>query len=256
LRLTKLTEDLESSFWDVVRSDYLDYYFFIHDLLLQSDKTEIFLVLENNSIQGLGLIFDGAMVQLRGSPDVVGFMLDGLRLEHVAVQVPSDCEDILRQKFLGASLEATISLMRLDRGDEHYEFLVQPQPLNFSRADQIAEIMQISYPKMWGDITKEHVQNQLKTESGFWLGVSDSDKLVSFGFAMLTPKVCHVTWLATLPAHQKKGYGLSVISGLVEKCLSIAPTAAIYVMDDNLVAKQLYAKIGFKPYKRYFFLKT
>ncbi|MCL5876314.1 MAG: GNAT family N-acetyltransferase [Candidatus Bathyarchaeota archaeon] len=71
----------------------------------------------------------------------------------------------------------------------------------------------------------------------------------------LTPKVSHVTWIATSPQHENKGYATSTVSMLVKECLSAAETTIIYVMDDNASANCVYAKVGFKPYKSYFFLK-
>jgi predicted GNAT family acetyltransferase len=109
---------------------------------------------------------------------------------------------------------------------------------------------------MWSDITADYVRQHFQVEGTFCVGIKKEGKLASFGYAVITPKVSHITWIATHPKYRNRGYATTIVSALLKQCLSQASTAIIYVMDKNPKAKDIYTKVGFKPYKQYIFQKT
>jgi predicted GNAT family acetyltransferase len=256
LRLAALTNDLEGRFWATVKQDYCDYYFFIYDWLLQKQRTQVFLALEGDVIVGLMLIYDGNIVQLRGESDAMGFLLENLMLENIEIQAPIDCEEVIIRRFPLFKQKENISLLKLEEGEEHLDVRIKPERLGVEDAGEIALLMNESYPEMWSEVTADFVRQQFMDEGAFWLGIREAGKLVSFGYAVLTPRVTHVTWIATSEHWRNKGYATSILSGLIDECLKNAATSIIYVMENNLVAKNVYLKAGFKPYKSYILLKT
>lgn len=256
MRLIPLTSEFESQFWNVVEMDYCDYYFFIYDWLLQRAKTRIFLAQENDVVKGLMVLYDGYISQLRGDKLAVKFMLGNLALQFTEVQVPLSCEDLLLEKYPSAKLKANVTLMRLDKGHEQLAIKVKPQKLAVNDAAGIVELMHVCYPKMWRDIPKEAAEAIFAYNEALWLGIKDNNKLVAFGYAMLTPKTCHVTWIGTNPKYERRGYATSIVSALVQECLAVSDTAIIYVLNDNSAANGVYSRVGFKPYKQYAFVKN
>lgn len=256
MQLIPLTAKNEAQFFSVAEVDYCDWYFFIYDYLLQKDKTRIFFAQEAAAVRGLMVQYDGHIAQLRGAPAAVEFMLDNLSLEYTDVQVPQSCESLLFEKYPEAKLKANVTLMRLDKGQEHPAITTQPQKLSIQDAADIAELMHICYPKMWSDIPKEAVETILTYKEALWLGIKDGCKLAAFGYAMLTPKTSHVTWIGTAPEYERRGYATSIVSSLLQECLKIADTTIIYVMNDNPTANNVYSRVGFKPHKQYAFIKT
>ncbi|MGD6852483.1 MAG: GNAT family N-acetyltransferase [Candidatus Bathyarchaeia archaeon] len=256
LQLKQLTSELEPSFWSVVGKDYYDYYFFIYDWLLQRDRTKIFLALKADAIAGIIVVYNGSIAQLRGSKQAVGFLLENLPSKSMDVQAPQNCEQLLTAKYPDAQLKAHVTLMVLNKGMEQFNIKVNPQHLGSEDAGEIAELMHASFSKMWGEISAQDIRSRMEAKEAVWLGIKEDGNLVSFGYATLTSKVCHVTWVATSPQHKNRGYATSVVSALVKECLGVAESAMIYVMDDNQIAKGLYSKVGFKPYKAYFFIKN
>jgi predicted GNAT family acetyltransferase len=51
------------------------------------------------------------------------------------------------------------------------------------------------------------------------------------------------------------GYATSTMSDAVEYMLQTRSDAIIFVRTDNPSAIQVYQKVGFKPYRKYFFMK-
>jgi predicted GNAT family acetyltransferase len=251
-----LTLEEEARFWDIVKQDYCDYYFFIYDWLRVKDRSQIFLALEAEKVAGLMLIYEGNIVHLRGEDTAVRFMLESLKLDNVDVQVPLSCESALLEKYPRYKLKARINLLKLTRGKESLSFKVMPQKLTAIDSLQIALLMNKCYPEMWGGITSDNIRILMSSSSEtVWLGIKHEDKLVSFGYATLTPEVNHVTWIATVPEHENKGYATSIVSALVKECLAVAGTTIIYVMEDNAPANRVYLKVGFRLYKSYVFEK-
>jgi hypothetical protein len=256
LHLVEVTPELEDRFWRIVEKDYCDYYFFIYDWLLQRSKTKIFLALEGDAVSGLMVVFDGHIVQMRGEAEAIKFMLKDLQLMPADVQVPSKFENLLTAKYPTAKLKAHITIMRLKRGQQNLSITVEPEKLIPEDASEIAELMHEANPSLWGGITAKGVAALFSAKEALWLGIKLGGKLASFGYAMLTPKMCHISWIATQSSNEGKGYATSIVSGLVRSCLDVADGAVIYVKDDNAVAKAIYSKVGFRSYKSYVFVRT
>jgi predicted GNAT family acetyltransferase len=109
---------------------------------------------------------------------------------------------------------------------------------------------------MWAEMTAEKVKILTSPKETLVLGIRHEDRLVAFGSAMLTPKVGLVCWLGTSELFRRQGYCVSIISALVREGLKNADFMAIHVLENNPVAKRLYEKVGFKPYRSYVLLKT
>ncbi|MDH5461093.1 MAG: GNAT family N-acetyltransferase, partial [Candidatus Bathyarchaeota archaeon] len=79
--------------------------------------------------------------------------------------------------------------------------------------------------------------------------------LVSIGMSRLTEWAGVVGVVATHEEHRNRGYATSIVSRSVEEILDRLPLAMIYVSADNPPAIRAYKKVGFKPYKTYFFMR-
>ena len=182
-------------------------------------------------------------------------MLDTLNLKADDILAPIDCEHLLIEKYPDCKLKTKVNLLNLKKGEERLSVKTVPERLGVGDAEQIALLMNECYPEMWGEVTADNILALMSGSEAVWLGIKLESKLV-FGYAMLIPIVSHVTWIATSPQQENKGYATSIVSMLVKVCLSVADTAIIDVVDDNASANRMYAKVGFKPYKSYFLLKT
>jgi ribosomal protein S18 acetylase RimI-like enzyme len=254
LHLALLTQELEPDYWSLVKQDYCEYYFFVYDVLLQPERTKVFLALEGTQIVGLMLIYNDYNVQLRGSPETVGFMLSKLNLEHIELETPFDCQEMALSKYPLYKHKESMTLMALERGKENLNVTVQPDWLTAENAEEIAALMRESYPLMWSDMTAENVKTLTSPKETVMLGIRQDGKLVAFGVAFLTPNVGLITWLATRERYRNRGYCTSILSTLVKEGLKIADKMAIHVLDENATANRIYERIGFEPYKTYFLL--
>lgn len=93
LYLTPLISDSEPQFWTTVERDICDYFFLVYNWLYERNKTEIFLAKKDNAVEGLMVIYDGIIAQLRGNREAVAFMLKSAPCKLKEVQVPLNCRD-------------------------------------------------------------------------------------------------------------------------------------------------------------------
>jgi len=250
-----LTEDLERVFWAHVNQDPLDFYFFIFDWKFKREQTRIFMALdEADAVAGLMVVYNGCIVQVRGTREAVRLLLDGLDIEEVMVQAPLDCEDIVAARFPVFEQKTTPILLFLKKGEENIKVTIEPEKLGVDDADEIAELMHEAYPEFWSVITAESIEESFGEAS--WVGIRREGKLVAFGKAVSTSPVSYVAWIATHEDYKNRGYATSILSALLKELLESSSTAFIYVLSDNASAMQVYSNVGFKPYKRYFYVKT
>lgn len=144
-------------------------------------------------------------------------------------------------------------LMVLHKGEERLHTSYPIVKLDASDAELIAAIMKKADAEFWSEVTTEQVVEGMNSVD--WIGIKVNRELVSICRTRLADGVGHVITVATNEAHRNKGYGTSVVSHAVESILEKKPIAIIYVLSDNQPAVRVYKKVGFRPYKTYFFMK-
>jgi predicted GNAT family acetyltransferase len=143
--------------------------------------------------------------------------------------------------------------MTLKKGEERLGMTHPIVTLEESDSEQIADMMTRVNPESWGDITTDAiVEGMSKT---IWIGIKMRDELVSIGRMRLAENVGHIPTVATHEAYRNKGYATSIVSHLVKMIFKETPLAILYVLSDNPSAIRVYKKVGFKPYRKYFFMK-
>jgi len=252
MRIVSLNRVFEPAFWQHVNQDIPHYYFFAYDWKHRRSDTKILLALKENRIIGMMLIFREQIVQLRGSNESAQALLERLNLEKVELQASWQHQPCVLEKYKPAWSHDLI-LMILRKGEERLHISHPIVALDPADAEQIAAMMRNLDPEFWGEVTREQIAEGMSNVKCF--GIKVNGELVSLGRTRLAERVGHIPTVATLEAHRNKGYATSVVSYLVKLILEKLPTAIIYVLGDNPPAIRVYKKVGFKPYKRYFFMK-
>jgi predicted GNAT family acetyltransferase len=254
VRVVALYDGSERAFWNYIKADELDYYFFVLDWRMRRDQTRILMAMEDDEIHGLMLIYRDFVVQLRGNQTAVKMLLDLLTLEKVELQAPLDCEAIVLRKFESPKIKERMMLMRLRTGEESIQVTTPPVKLGLDAAEEVAELMRRADPSWWGETSVENMRKTL-TET-YWLGIKQDERLVSVGSTRLIDFASNIGVIATDQNYRNRGYATSIVSALVGEILRTSPTAMIHVISDNAPALHVYSKVGFKPYKTYLSIRT
>jgi predicted GNAT family acetyltransferase len=249
MKVVALYDRLESTFWNHIKEDELNYYFFILDWKQRKDQTKILMAMEDDEIKGLMLIYRNYIVQLRGNRAAVKMLLDDVTIEKVEVQAPLDCEDIVLAKYGSPKIREEMMLMSLRKGEEHIQMTTVPARLSVGDAEEVLDLMKRADPTWWGEMQLENMQKSL--QDMYWLGIRQDQKTVSVGMTRLVDFASNIGVAATEEKYRNRGYATSIVSALVSEILKISPTAIIHVIKDNAPAVRAYSKVGFKPYRTY-----
>jgi len=248
--VVKLESHLEEVYERHARKDIPHHFFFLLDWRLNRDRTEIWLALRQNEIHGMMLVYDGRIVQLRGGESAAETLLNKLDLEKVEFNV----EPQHRQAVLGKyplSREYELILMALRRGEEHLypsEHVVRLTP---DDAGGIAALMSSANPEFWGTMKPERIVASM--DRTLWLGIFSDSKLVSLGNTVMTNFAGNVGVVVTLESYRNRGHATSVVSALLKEILKVSDLALIHILKDNIPARRVYEKVGFRPYRNYLF---
>ena len=252
MEVVSLNQSLEPRFWKHVNKDVPHYFFFALDWKHNKNDTKILLALKKNRIDGMMLIFNERIVQLRGSRESAKALLERLVLEKVELQALKQHEKFVLEKYK-PTWSHELMLMMLSKGEERLHISHPIVMLDTSYAEQIADMMRRVNPESWGETNKEQIVEGMN--STIWIGIKMNEELVSIGRVRLAENVGHIPTVATHEAYRNKGYATSIVSCQVKLILEKMSIAIIYVLSDNPSAMRVYRKVGFKPYRKYFFMR-
>lgn len=252
MEMLPLDSGLEDVFWNYVYQDVPHHHFFILDWKFEKNSTKILLALKENRIQGMMLTYGQSIVQLRGSAEAVNALLDYLDLEKVEIQALMEHENMVLKRYKPMTRHELI-LMTLRKGEERLHFKHPVVKLTPSDAKEIARLIGQANPESWGEAAPQRIIEGM--DERLWLGIKVDGKLVSLGGTRFTEWGSNIGVIATEESHRCKGYATSIVSTLVKKILARCPMAFIHVLSDNPPAIHVYEKVGFKPYRTYFFVR-
>jgi GNAT superfamily N-acetyltransferase len=254
VKIVELEGDNEKLFWKSVNKDPFDYYFFILDWKKHREETRILMAVDGEKVCGLMLIFANKFVQLRGETEAIETLLTQLNLEKAQITAPIGSEQTVLNKYPKPQIQERLLLMWLAKIEKNLKTIVDPDDLGPQDAAEIAEIMRKTNPNWWGDTTALEIESSF--QSSFWVGVRQNRKLVSIGEGRCTEVGGHIVIAATDERFRSRGYATSIVLTLAKRLLKTAAIVLIFVLSENAAAVGSYKRVGFKPYRSYFVLKT
>lgn len=244
----KLDESLEEIFYKKVGQDIPHHFFFIFDWKLNREKTDIWLALERNFIRGLMLVYDGRAVHLRGDTIAADLMLRKLDIANPEFTVEPHHRQLVLAKYPDLK-EHVLTLMTLRRGEERLYPSDLVMRLKPEHAEEIANLLRSANPEFWGSTTAERIKTSMVRAN--WVGIIIGGEMVSVGSVTPTDHAALIGIVATREPYRNRGYATSVVSALLESVLAINELVLIHVLKDNLSARGVYEKVGFKPFRDY-----
>jgi predicted GNAT family acetyltransferase len=208
---------------------------------------------EREEILGLSLNYNSHLVQLRGTEAAICLMLDELNIGNAYLQVPVEYEQVALSKHPSFVSKVIIMLMSIKKGSENIRISKTPEKLSIEDSTEISDLLSQANLALWGGSVEE-VKSRFEDSS--WIGVRETEKLVSVGAARLNDYGSLIGPIVTLEPHRNRGCATTIVSAFVREALKTSSTPAISVKSNNLPAIRVYTSIGFEHYKSYVFLGT
>lgn len=250
MEVVSLDSKLKPLFRKHVNQDIPHFYFFILDLTHDEASTKIWLALnKENRIEGMMLVYQRRIAQLRGSVKAARALLAELDVEKVEIQTLEGHRNLIFERFeVNRTFE--LMLMTLRKGEETLQMKYSLVKLSTNDARDIAALIRHGDPEWWGEMTGEKITEGMNER--LWLGAKADGKLVSVGGAKLDDRGSCINTVVTDEKYRNRGYATSIVSALVEEILQKSTLALIHVEKDNLPAVKAYTNVGFQPYTKYF----
>ena len=252
MRIEELGTETEEAFWRHVERDPLNHYWFILDWRFQRQATKILMAMDGNKIEGMMLIYQDSVVQLRGSRDAVGELIRRLDAKTVELTAPVECGDIISRHYRD-SPEYELMLMHMDKGQERPQILHEPQRLSPLDAEDAARVVREANYEWWDDVTAERVRNSVA--NNLWVGIKRDGRVVAVGSMRAEEIGCNIGIIATDQAYRNQGFATSIVSYLVKEIFRSHTKALIHVLKSNTPAVRAYTKVGFRPYATFFMIR-
>jgi len=247
-----LSPSVEPQFWKHVTQDIFHYFFFAYDWKHNRKQTEILLAIEQKQIIGMMLVYRDRIVQLRGSDQAVKTLFHELDLDEVELQISKKHSPLVLEKY-DPTFTTDLMLMTLHNGEENPQIRHPIVRLDASYAEEMASMLREGSPEIWSEVTSQQIVEEMDDQT--WIGTKVKDELVSLCSFRVTEWMGHVGRVATHTKYRNRGYATSTMSYAIKNIMQNHSDAIIFVRTDNPSAIHVYQKVGFKPYRTYFFMK-
>ena len=243
LRSIRVTPDNESFFYDYIRDNFAEYFFFHVDYAQYPESTEIYMALDiEEKIQGMVLLWNHRRIQLRGSIEGLQFLLNGKNYNPISITGFDNHKKLILKYFPDYKKEIALYRMGLKKGDqkdfEKYTF----QKLNESHREEITSLMRIADPVFWGTRKPEDI---LIDKNNIWYGIVREKGLICMISIWKYESIGYITIVGTHPDYWNKGYASSLISSGLKDLFREKIHCFIQVRVANAPAIHTYKKLGF-----------
>ena len=238
-QLTEPTKDIEGFLRQDIPLNGLPLY----DLTLAWDLTEWFIAKEESVIRGCLIIYKGGRGMgsffTRGTQDAVHQLVAQLSYPSVFAIIPENHVPIVEEQYQFLT-QGKFLLMKVE--SEQYN---PPEILPTIRlfADDLDEV------DHFYEVTPAGAWNPRQLDLGPFHGIRHANVLVSvcgtIGVYKASPGVAVIGNLATLPSHQQRGYGTSVLCGVINDLFQHYQYVTLMVESDNSNAIRIYKRLGF-----------
>jgi ribosomal protein S18 acetylase RimI-like enzyme len=244
LRSVRVALDNEAIFYEYIKDNFEEYFFFHVDYAQYPESTEIYMALDNKEkIQGMILIWKNRRIQLRGSVESLEFLLNGKNYNPKSVTGFDYHKELIKKFFPEYKKEIAMYRMGLKKGTpqkdfERYRF----KKLSESHRDEITSLMRIADPIFWGSRALEDL---LIDKNNTWYGINEKEELISVMNIWKYLYIGYITIVGTHPDYWNQGYASSLISSALKELFQEKDQCFIMVRVENNPAVYTYKKLGF-----------
>lgn len=241
-RLTEPTKDVE----DFLRQDITLNGLPLYDLTLAWDITEWFIAKEENVIQGCLIIYKGGRGMgsffTRGTQDAVHQLVAQLSYPSVFAIIPENHFTIVKKQYQFLT-RGKFLLMKVEPEQYNPPAILPTERLSIDNLDEVDQFYHVTPAGAW---------NPRQLDLGPFHGIRQDGFLVSIcgtiGVYKPSPGVAVIGNLATLPHYQQRGYGTSVLCGVINDLFQHNQYVTLLVDADNINAIRIYDQLGFIHY--------
>jgi GNAT superfamily N-acetyltransferase len=230
-------------FYDYIKDNLAEYFFFHVDYAQYSKDTEIYMALDDNDkIQGMVLIWKSRRLQLRGSNSSLEFLLNEKDYTPISVTGIDRHKRIIARFFPDYKKEIALYRMGLKKGEQK-DFEKYPyEILKETNKEDIVSFMRNADPIYWGS---RNLDDILMDENNKWFGIFKNGKLICVTGVWKYQKVGYISVVGAHPDYRNRGLASSLVSSVLNDVFRDKEQCLITVRVENDPAVHTYKKLGF-----------
>jgi len=246
IRAVALDEKNERRLLDFLDRDRVLHIFTIYDLKCMREKTRVWVALRGGETVGYLFEFERRIVHTRGDLEGVTKLLQFIDLDeavfviepHHLASVEGFFEPI--EPTDPASGGKITTYLVMNAGPKTF----QPAPRHCTKRLGTEDLEETS--KSLGQECRERVENAINR--GLAFGAYHDGSLASVATVPeMLEDIAFIRGVYTVPSLRSRGLATSACSALVAEAIKLGKQAILWVAEDNLPARRVYEKVGFKP---------
>ena len=218
----------------------------LYDLTLGWRYCDWYVATRINEIQGCFIVYHGgqglASFLTRGTPESVAQLAKDVFYKRLFAIVPEYHLPFIEENYDISSV-GTLALMVLDRDHYHAPDIQSSERLTLAHRSEVEQF----YTQVPADAF-----NPRQLEFGSFHGIRIKRKLISvcgtIGYYPRHPGVAVIGNLITLPDYRQRGFGTSVLHGVLQDLFEVCQYATLLVEPQNMEAIHMYNQLGFIEY--------
>jgi len=243
MKSVEVTPDNELIFYNYIKDNFAEYFFFYVDYAQYPEDTKIYMVLDNRTkIHGMLLNSKDRRIQLRGSLESLELLLKDNNFKPISVTGFEEHKGIITKYFPEYTNETAIYLMGLKKGEqknfEKYPYNI----LSDAYREEIVSFMNMCDPEYWGSVKPEDI---LIDDNNIQIAIIENNRLICLTRIWKYENIGYFIIVGTHPEYRNKGYASSLISSLLNGLLVDKKECLITVRVNNPPALHTYKKMGF-----------
>ena len=233
----------ESLFYNFIKENFADFFFFHVDYAQYPEDTKIYMALDNyNKVKGLILIWKNRRLQLRGTNESLEFLLNQQKYTPISVTGFDEHRQLIAKFFPEYTKEIALYRMGLKKGEQKDFEKYSYQMLSEVYKQEMVSFMRETDPIYWGTRNSEDI---LIDDNNIWFGIFEKERLIAITGLWNYQKVGYITVVGTHPDYWNRGLASSLVSSVLKEVFQDKEKALITVRIENKPAVHTYKKIGF-----------
>lgn len=261
VKVKELDERYVGKLESYLKMDSISNFYPLYDLYDEESrrKTSWYVGLRDDDICGFLLIYRGcstppASIFVNGDRETVSSLLEFVSEDKAVFHVDPQFSSIVKGKF-PITGEYTTEILYIKKGEEKTHIKHDVELLSENHVFDVVKLLRERTSTL-GGITGEIVEKareELRKSRVY--GVFADSRLVSMCMLESLPscksEVCWLSRVFTSLNYRNRGFATSVVSKAVEEAFKADSVkyVGLGVRSDNIPAKHVYEKIGFKKYK-------
>ncbi len=245
IRAVPLEKEDEQRLFDFLDRDRILHIFTIYDLKNMREKTDVWVAFRNNEIIGYVFEFDKRIVHTHGDAGSVTRLLQFISLdEPVFVIEPHHLETVAKlfepvEPTDPSSKGKITKYLVMKTNSKAFQSNISHQVKRLGSED----LEEAS--KSLGEEWRKRIEEAIKR--GFAFGAYHNGSLASLATAPeIIGDLALVRGVYTIPSLRGMDLATSACSALVAEVTRLGIKTVLWVVEDNLPARKVYEKIGFK----------